>query len=95
MPLSTSCTQLDDGAIISDVDAALDRLEAEAIGTRIAEALGQLPPGSRDALFLHVWADLSYEQVAEATQVSVGTVRSRIHRARTHLRRALTEEILT
>ncbi len=77
------------------VDGALDRLEAEAIGARVAQAVGQLPPAFRDALFLHVWADLSYDQVAEATQVSVGTVRSRIHRAKAQLRSTLTEEILT
>jgi|SRR5579875_358500 len=77
------------------VDDALDRIEAEAAGARAAEALGQLPAVYRDALLLHVWAELSYGEVAEAMQVSVGTVRSRIHRARTFLRRALTEEILT
>lgn len=77
------------------VDGALDRLEAEALRPRVAEALGQLPPVYRDALLLHVWAELSYEQVAEATRVSVGTVRSRIHRARTYLRAALTpQEVL-
>ncbi len=83
------------GVEADHVDVALDRLEAEAIGAQVAEAVGQLPPVFRDALFLHVWADLSYEQVAEATQVSVGTVRSRIHRAKAHLRTALTEEIVT
>ena len=77
------------------VDGALDRIEAEALRPRAAEALAELPSIYRDALLLHVWADLSYEQVAEATRVSVGTVRSRVHRARTYLRSALTpEEIL-
>jgi DNA-directed RNA polymerase specialized sigma24 family protein len=42
-----------------------------------------------------VWGDLSYEQIAEATHVPVGTVRSRIHRARASVRAALQpEEIL-
>jgi DNA-directed RNA polymerase specialized sigma24 family protein len=42
-----------------------------------------------------VWGELSYEQVAAATRVSVGTVRSRIHRARVSVRSTLeTEEIL-
>ena len=74
------------------VDRALDRVEAEALGARAAEALGELPPVYRDALLLHVWGELTYEQVAEAARVSVGTVRSRIHRARTYLRTALTTE---
>ena len=40
----------------------------------------------RDALLLHAWADLTYTEIAHATGVPVGTVRSRIHRARTQLR---------
>lgn len=76
-------------------DRALDRIEAEALGPEVAAALAQLSPKYRDALLLHVWGDLSYEQVAEATHVSVGTVRSRIHRARSYVRAALQpEEIL-
>lgn len=39
----------------------------------------------RDALLLHVWGDLAYEEVAHALGVPVGTVRSRIHRARRQL----------
>ncbi|MFC5157298.1 sigma factor-like helix-turn-helix DNA-binding protein [Nonomuraea angiospora] len=35
------------------------------------------------------WADLTYEQAAEALGVPVGTVRSRVNRARSKLRRAL------
>jgi len=37
------------------------------------------------------WGDLSYEQVATALGVPVGTVRSRLSRARSKLRRALGE----
>ena len=40
----------------------------------------------RDALLLHAWADLTYTEIALATGIPVGTVRSRIHRARTQLR---------
>jgi len=39
----------------------------------------------RDAFLLHVWGDLAYEQVAQALDIPVGTVRSRIHRARRQL----------
>ena len=75
-------------------ERALDRVEAEALGPKLAAALGQLTPVYRDALLLHVWGELSYEQVAEATHVSIGTVRSRIHRARAYVRSTLrTEEI--
>lgn len=73
-------------------DSALDRVQAEALGPQLAAALGQLTAVYRDALLLHVWGDLTYEQVAEATQVSVGTVRSRIHRARASIRSTLQAE---
>src|SRR4051794_16694869 len=53
---------------------------------RVAEALTSLPRPDRDALVLHVWEGLSYEEVAVALDVPVGTVRSRIHRARARLR---------
>jgi RNA polymerase sigma factor (sigma-70 family) len=76
-------------------DGVVDRVEAEALGPQVAEALGRLQPAYRDALLLHVWGDLSYEQIAEATHVPLGTVRSRIHRARAYVRAALQpEEIL-
>lgn len=73
-------------------DGALDRVEAAALGPRVAAALGELPPAFRDAVLLHAWGGLSYEEVAEATQVSIGTVRSRIHRARAYVRSTLTTE---
>jgi RNA polymerase sigma factor (sigma-70 family) len=73
-------------------DDTLDRLEAEALGPQVAEALRHLSPVYRDTLLLHVWGDLTYEQVAEAMLVSVGTVRSRIHRARAAVRSTLRPE---
>ena len=45
-----------------------------------------LPEPERDALLLHVWEGLSYDDVADALGVPVGTVRSRLHRARRRLR---------
>ena len=45
-----------------------------------------LPEPERDALVLHVWESLSYEEIAAALDVPVGTVRSRLNRARRRLR---------
>ena len=64
----------------------LDRIEAEQLGPELAGVLGTLSPGDRDALLLHAWAQLSYEQIARALDVPIGTVRSRIHRARVRVR---------
>lgn len=66
-----------------------ERLSAEASGPALAGALAALPTGHRDALLLVAWGDLSYPEVAQALGVRVGTVRSRINRARKRLRRDL------
>jgi RNA polymerase sigma-70 factor, ECF subfamily len=67
-------------------DDALGRAEASQLGPELAAALRDVAAADRDALLLHAWADLTYTEIAEATGVPVGTVRSRIHRARTRLR---------
>jgi RNA polymerase sigma-70 factor (ECF subfamily) len=59
---------------------------------RLVDALSALEAGDREALLLLAWADLSYDEIAEALGVPVGTVRSRIHRARRLLRSALTHD---
>jgi RNA polymerase sigma-70 factor (ECF subfamily) len=63
-----------------------DRLDASALAPLLAEALLRLSPGDRDAVLLYAWADLPYEDVAVALGIPVGTVRSRLHRARIRLR---------
>jgi RNA polymerase sigma-70 factor (ECF subfamily) len=65
---------------------ALGRVEARALGPELAAALRAVASIDRDALLLHAWADLTYTEIARATGIPVGTVRSRIHRARTQLR---------
>jgi RNA polymerase sigma-70 factor (ECF subfamily) len=65
------------------------RVSADAASGRLADALARLPAAHRDALLLVAWGDLSYEEAASALGVPVGTVRSRLSRARSRLRRAL------
>jgi RNA polymerase sigma-70 factor (ECF subfamily) len=48
--------------------------------------LRELPDVDREALLLMAWGGLSYDQIAVATAVPIGTVRSRISRARGRLR---------
>ena len=54
----------------------------------LLERLASLPRRQREVVLLVVWADLSYEQTADALNVPVGTVRSRLARARKRLRDA-------
>ncbi|RSN12711.1 RNA polymerase subunit sigma-70 [Nonomuraea sp. WAC 01424] len=62
---------------------------AEQLQPRLAKALTRLSAGERDLLLLVAWADLTYEDAARALGVPVGTVRSRLHRLRVKVRRAL------
>ena len=64
----------------------LGQLEAAQLGPRLAVALASLDASDRDVLLLAAWAELTYDEIAHATGVPVGTVRSRLHRARTRLR---------
>jgi RNA polymerase sigma factor (sigma-70 family) len=59
---------------------------------RLADALAALARDERDVLLLFAWADLEYAEIAVALDVPIGTVRSRLHRARGHLRAALERE---
>jgi RNA polymerase sigma-70 factor (ECF subfamily) len=62
---------------------------ARAVRGRLAAALRRLSPGDREVLLLIAWADLSYGEVATALCIPLGTVRSRLNRARRKVRDAL------
>jgi RNA polymerase sigma-70 factor (ECF subfamily) len=74
-------------------------LTAQAARPELAAALAKLPRGNRDVLLLIAWEGLSYDEVSAALGIPLGTVRSRLHRARLALRQSLAhidyEEILT
>lgn len=55
----------------------------------LAAALAKLPAAERHVLLLVAWADLTSEEAGKALGVRAGTVRSRLHRARTKIRAAL------
>jgi RNA polymerase sigma factor (sigma-70 family) len=58
----------------------------EPVAADLAAALKALPRREREALLLLAWADLSYDEIALALDIPIGTVRSRISRARARLR---------
>ena len=55
-------------------------------------ALNRLPADQREALFMIVLQEKSYETAAEQTGCAIGTLKSRVHRARLQLRAYLTGE---
>ncbi|HEV7977615.1 RNA polymerase sigma factor [Amycolatopsis sp.] len=62
------------------------QVTAQAMNELLAAALASLAQGDRDVLVLIAWEDLSYEEVAAALGIPVGTVRSRLSRARKKVR---------
>jgi RNA polymerase sigma-70 factor (ECF subfamily) len=67
-------------------DAVAGSLDAIASYRAVVDAIAYLPDGERDALLLYAWEHLEYEDIAIALGVPVGTVRSRLNRARARLR---------
>ena len=70
-----------DGAI----DAVGSRTDAAADLRALAPKIAELSAGDRETLLLYAWGDLTYEQVALAQGIPVGTVRSRLNRVRRKL----------
>ena len=67
-------------------DQVAGTLDARELWPHVAEAVAALPEEERDALLLYAWEELGYDQIADALGVPVGTVRSRLNRARVRLR---------
>jgi RNA polymerase sigma-70 factor (ECF subfamily) len=67
-------------------DELVSGMQLEAI---VERAIAQLDPEFREVLILRDIEDLSYEEIAEITGLADGTVKSRIHRARSQLKQAV------
>lgn len=70
------------------IERAGSRMDAARLTRRLASALRKLSDADRDTLLLYAWGHLDYAAIAAATEVPIGTVRSRLNRARRVLRRA-------
>jgi RNA polymerase sigma factor (sigma-70 family) len=62
---------------------------AQSTRALLEAALAALPAGDRDVLLLIAWEQLTYQEVSRALAIPAGTVRSRLHRARTKVRQVL------
>ena len=83
----------DDGVTFQPAGAESERpdrlAEACEMGEILTEALSRLDPGSRWMVLLSDVEGFSYEEIASLADVPVGTVKSRLHRARMAMRRLL------
>ena len=82
--------RLDDGRVAADAMArADDRIMAEGRAAELMDALIELGESDRELVILIAWEGFSYEEVAQALDIPIGTVRSRLHRARRSLRTSM------
>lgn len=85
---------LDDGEVFLEIEDAAPTperaLEQKETAKMVGEALSALPPDYRQVLVLRELHQLSYQEIAEVTRLELGTVKSRISRARALMRNYLT-----
>ena len=90
LPGGGLCGALEPAATGPGVSARLEQAELSA---RLSAALGRLDDRYREVVVLADMHDASYEEVAAALDIPLGTVRSRLHRGRLELRRLLADWI--
>ena len=88
VPLDEDMPEVEDGALGPE-----DLLLQKASGQEVREALDALPVEFREVVVLRELEGLSYKEMAEVTQLPIGTVMSRLARARARLRRGLQERL--
>ncbi len=74
---------------VDDASSAEEELVRRADGARVRRALEELPPEFREVTVLRELEGLSYREIADVAGVPIGTVMSRLSRARARLQLAL------
>lgn len=83
----TPLTESDHAAFLTDRSPAPDgRVRAREAGERLQAALGRLPERQRAVVVLRHYQELSLEEIAQTLEVSLGTVKSTLHRALQRMR---------
>ncbi len=85
----------DPDSLVALADSVDDVAAQRELADAVAELVPSLPAAFRDVLDLVDGRGLSYAEAAEALNIPVGTVMSRLHRARRRLRARLAERGLT
>ncbi|MHC4931042.1 MAG: RNA polymerase sigma factor [Planctomycetota bacterium] len=70
-----------------------ERAASAEVRLRVREAIASLPPRYREVLALRELEGLSYNEIASVLKISIGTVESRLHRARARLKRRLENHV--
>jgi RNA polymerase sigma-70 factor, ECF subfamily len=91
-PLETSASEFSalKDSLADDAESPFDRFAHEEVRTRVEHELHEVAEPYRTAVILRDLEEMSYEEIAEVTQVSLGTVKSRLTRGRQALKQRLT-----
>jgi RNA polymerase sigma factor (sigma-70 family) len=76
-------------AAVDFLEGIESRADAGRLRSQLVAALAALPKEEVDPLLLFAWADLTYDEIAAALEIPIGTVKSRISRARKRIREQL------
>ena len=76
-------------AAFSDSIDLRDKIHSGMVGDEVSRALSSLPPDFRIVIILCDIEEFTYEEIAKIIDIPIGTVRSRLHRARNMLREML------
>ena|SRR5579871_2749581 len=86
--ITPDLVELDESALSADT-TPLEKVERKSQRQNLQAAIQQLPPFHQEILVLIFYHQLSGPEVAEVLGITVGTVKSRLHRAKEMLRRVL------
>jgi RNA polymerase sigma-70 factor (ECF subfamily) len=84
-PASVADESLEHSAQHSDVDLPIDPASFQAMDEQLVHALDDLPEDYRAVMLLWAVEELSYKEIADTLEIPLGTVMSRLHRARQRL----------
>ena len=84
-------TSLNDGDLdaVDPTPSPQDQAESEGLREAVRWGMGELSPEHRQVLSMREYRELSYEEIAQELDVDLGTVKSRLSRARSALRKIL------
>lgn len=69
-----------------------EELEKKWLNEEIRKGVNQLPPFYKEVFILRYFYDLKQVEIAEALNINVGTVKSRLHRGKNHLKEQFLQE---
>src|SRR4029077_17771016 len=80
--------------LADESDSPFEHMAHAEVRARVEEELRKVPEPYRTTVVLRDLEEMSYDEIAEITEVSLGTVKSRLTRGREALRRRLTTYVM-